>query len=274
MRNGQTAFTLVELMVVIAIIVVLLALLTPAMDRAIYQAELAACGAKLKGIAHGGTLYAVRYQRRYPGARDPIDQPSRINGNANSERRPALRQALGDLNQWLGDPLTGAQVDFDQSTASFVIANYSLFFNWGWNGHKAMRRVGDRFTWNELSRVDPAADPVARSSDVLASDRDVIRWPDWAQSGHPDTDAVIHLGRWQDDIDNPFLFGIPVTAAMWFSNTTSARGLTDDNFAFADGSVRRFDRIEWNEDPQMARAPDHWNPTEAQARNWIMYLPK
>ena len=34
------AFTLVELLVVITIIVILLALLTPAMDRAVYHAEM------------------------------------------------------------------------------------------------------------------------------------------------------------------------------------------------------------------------------------------
>ena len=47
----RAAFTLIELLVVVTIIVVLLALLTPAMDQAIYQGELTACGARLKAVA-------------------------------------------------------------------------------------------------------------------------------------------------------------------------------------------------------------------------------
>src|ERR1043165_1931025 len=52
------AFTLIELLVVITIIVVLLALLTPALDKAMYQAELAVCGANLRAIANGAIPYA------------------------------------------------------------------------------------------------------------------------------------------------------------------------------------------------------------------------
>src|SRR5690349_21291603 len=59
------AFTLIELLVVVSIIVLLLALLAPALDRAIYQAELAVCGTHVKGIATGSTLYASSNRRAY-----------------------------------------------------------------------------------------------------------------------------------------------------------------------------------------------------------------
>ena len=62
----RPAFTLIELLVVITIIVVLLALLTPAVDRAIYQAELTVCGTRLKGIATGNLAYAADNKRSYP----------------------------------------------------------------------------------------------------------------------------------------------------------------------------------------------------------------
>jgi prepilin-type N-terminal cleavage/methylation domain-containing protein len=59
-------FTIVELLVVISIIVVLLALLAPALDQAIYQAELSVCGAKLRSLGGGLVNYALGSQRRYP----------------------------------------------------------------------------------------------------------------------------------------------------------------------------------------------------------------
>src|ERR1041385_5328344 len=61
----RPAFTLIELLVVITIIVVLLALLTPALDRAVYQAELASCGGRLKALGAGFALYAFNNGRRY-----------------------------------------------------------------------------------------------------------------------------------------------------------------------------------------------------------------
>src|SRR5688572_20547975 len=60
------AFTLIELLVVVTIIVVLLALLTPALDKAIEQAELAICGTNLKTVASGATVYATGSQRKFP----------------------------------------------------------------------------------------------------------------------------------------------------------------------------------------------------------------
>ena len=60
------AFSLVELLVVITILVVLLALLAPAMDKAIYQAELAVCGAQQKAIASSSQGYAFDSRRSYP----------------------------------------------------------------------------------------------------------------------------------------------------------------------------------------------------------------
>src|SRR5687767_1042700 len=62
----RRAFTLIELLVVVTIIVVLLALLTPALDRAIYVAELALCGTHARGIAVSVQSYAAAHKRFYP----------------------------------------------------------------------------------------------------------------------------------------------------------------------------------------------------------------
>src|SRR5687767_12600186 len=74
-RGGSKAFSLVELLVVVTIITVLMALLAPAMDQAIYQAELAVCGANQRTTAGAVTLYAAGNKRSYPyrpGVRDDV----------------------------------------------------------------------------------------------------------------------------------------------------------------------------------------------------------
>src|ERR1041384_539065 len=109
------AFTLVELLVVVSIITVLLALLTPALDRAIYQAELTTCGAKLKGISTATLAYAVANARCYPATDDPNlwdYQPALIgtaDGSYSGDRRKVWKQAVGSINKAFSCPLTNAK---------------------------------------------------------------------------------------------------------------------------------------------------------------------
>src|SRR5688500_17775374 len=65
MPRGPRGFTVVELLVVVTIVVMLLALLAPALDKAVYQAELTMCAARLKAHATSATVYAVDHRRRY-----------------------------------------------------------------------------------------------------------------------------------------------------------------------------------------------------------------
>ena len=64
-RLRHPGFTLIELLVVVTIIVVLIAMLTPALDKAIYAAELAKCGGGMKGIVLGELNYAFNNKRHY-----------------------------------------------------------------------------------------------------------------------------------------------------------------------------------------------------------------
>jgi type II secretory pathway pseudopilin PulG len=53
-------------LVVITVIAVLLAIMTPALQQAIYQAELAVCGANLHAVGVGLHTYTIDFRRYYP----------------------------------------------------------------------------------------------------------------------------------------------------------------------------------------------------------------
>lgn len=64
------AFTLIELMVVIAIIAILIALLLPALARAKYEAKKVACSNNLRSLGTAFVTYASSYNRYYPSPGD------------------------------------------------------------------------------------------------------------------------------------------------------------------------------------------------------------
>ena len=68
MRSPQRAFTLIELMIVVAIIGVLAAILIPNFMHARAQAQSASCEGNLKMIATALEEYAVDHNGQYPSA--------------------------------------------------------------------------------------------------------------------------------------------------------------------------------------------------------------
>jgi len=234
------AFTLVELLVVITIIVVLLALLSPAMDRAVYQAELAVCGARQRAVGSGVLTYAAANNRSFSIAR--FVQPDLIANQA--DKRPALRTMLGvALNGLLNCPLTG-KVGIDESQATSTYASYYLWFGWWYDGQRRMARIGDRFTWNGYGYS------------VIASDINIM-WDTQARSNHPDRDPAKMWGLVLDQGDDPWRDGdSTMTISTWRLTGTPERGLLDNNFAYQDGSVRRVDAIAWNGDSRLREVPN------------------
>lgn len=72
MGNTRAAFSLVELLVVMAVVSILLGLVLPAAQRARRQAQRTACASNLRQIGLLFTLYGNERGGQYPWANDPI----------------------------------------------------------------------------------------------------------------------------------------------------------------------------------------------------------
>jgi len=272
-QKSTIAFTIVELLVVITIIAVLLALLIPAVDQAIYQAELAVCGASLKGLAHGVTVYAAEYRRSYPHRPWVAQTAWRPNWlwykltATHYDERTLIRPYIGSINQQLQCPLV-TELNLDQLSAvpgpgesNAAYTSYQLWYGWGYRGQTAQKKVGQKFTWSGSGR--------AYEFDVLASDYDLISLPqedNFAVGSHPDQGPTARMSEqvWNNksyaaEAAGIGLPGTVIIFSRWASNY--ARGPIDMSFAHQDGAVSRFNKVvvenpDGSPDERMARVPE------------------
>ncbi len=103
----QDGFTLVELLVVISIIAVLLALLAPAMDKAINVSEKAVCGTRINQIGAGNFQYAMDHKRRLvPVSSNQVDAAGRDSAGvanfADPVVHPTYPNYLGSISPRFG----------------------------------------------------------------------------------------------------------------------------------------------------------------------------
>jgi prepilin-type N-terminal cleavage/methylation domain-containing protein len=83
-RYIARAFTLIELLVVIAIIAILAAMLLPALSRAKFRAQRAACVNNLKQVGLGMRLWADSNDNKYPWKIDQTLGGTKPNGTGNA----------------------------------------------------------------------------------------------------------------------------------------------------------------------------------------------
>jgi prepilin-type N-terminal cleavage/methylation domain-containing protein len=254
MRFPPRAFTLVELMVVVTIIVILIAMLVPAMEKAQYQGNLAICLSNLRTIAGGVVLYAASNQNAYPYRKAMWNGAWRrmnfiydgFNNPANDER-PTYRSYF--KLDTLVDPMSG-QIGMDAGqidTDSYGFSNYELWFGVQFPGGSGLFKTSDRLSYG---------DQVFR---VIASDEDKIL-PGSNNSStncaHPDQGGRQYFQRLLNQGD--VVFGKYTLSRYLRWGTVGDRGPVDTQHAFTDGSAHRYLAVQWDEylrTDRMSRVP-------------------
>ena len=272
----RSAFTLVELLVVVTIIVVLLAMLSPALSRAIYAAHITQCGAQQKTTANGVIQYAFDFKKYYPDSQLPRQEDANrtvpvnlVAGASNPgsrfhaiDLRPELKGYV-QVNKQLMDPLS-QPVNLEDPTLdgqTQVGCSYPMWFGWHYESTKyavnqkvnntsvqvangesrydGMERLGDQWAFG------------GRNRNLLMGDLDLV-WNGKANisASHPDIGPRPRL--WNHVAQNVFepTYGANALQSHWvyFSGGVATREKLDMNYAYDDASVHRLAGLEFEDD--------------------------
>ena len=242
----RRGFTLVELMVVVAIIAVLLAILIPAVEAARMMSKLAACSANLKTVASAATLYAFQNRDYYPDRHPNYLRDARhirsTYAGSEFDLRPKFESFM-PLKAFVEPMLGGLAVDDAAIPANYnLLAGFNIYSSWRIDdAYEAMEKIGQRF---EALDLRTPGGPYLRRYSVIAGDWDFYSISTWSVSrgSHPDRENPPLLRpRYHTGFDA--WDGTKKSWAGWFSPLGSRTRAVDLNFAYSDLSVQRFDRV-------------------------------
>jgi type II secretory pathway pseudopilin PulG len=291
----RIAFTLVELLVVITIIIVLLALLAPGLDKAIYQARLAVCGANLRSLGWMATSYAQDNKRYYPERRITLRPMATLSTTQDAtpgtvdDRVLSGGRSLSDwvpLNKVLNDPQC-EKIDVEGSlSGSELELPYHLWWSFRYINNGSVTEQGMYRLYGKFSYTPDPNNPSFRYTfDVLASDLEALNGsgPVSAASGsgtaftsHPDRDNVTYNLRLQDEAEpGGNATSTRYTYTKWMNrNTGRSRPPVDLNYVRSDMSVSRYDAVTYDEQfkgKRMVNVP--WLRSVQHNFSFITHLP-
>ncbi len=122
-RGGSSAFTLVELLIVMAIISLLVSLILPSLKRSRDQAGLLQCKANLRGLSRAGAIYQTLYRDWLPPG--PVERaywpgdPDRGTPNEVYDRSRMMSPLLSSREGWYGMGLLWKETCLDDGETYF-----------------------------------------------------------------------------------------------------------------------------------------------------------
>jgi len=242
--RNKTAFTLVELLVVVGIIALLLGIMLPALGKARDAARDTACKSNLHQIGLATISYEVS-NRRLPTS---VDEISQANGGGPSYPN-TIKQGTTDIRE-IYEPFMN--VDYlncpniprwkpSEATDQIINVEYYLASGYWGNG------FGGMYTSRWISTLDDV-EYEDRTIRVLAGDRlylDTSRDPRWSFINHARNADGFYLKS--SESPRPRGYG-------WFTTCSSSQDPRSEfmaNYVMVDGSSQTFA----GDDPQMIDMP-------------------
>lgn len=242
-NQANRGVTLLQVLVVIAMVVVLMALLVPAVHVTLERAAITQCGIHLKSIAMGSTTYAVANQRHYPElpkfhawieGLGPVYRPDYLGAGGADDFRIKMRTLI-PIEHYVC-PLAPVEVSFDPADtgSSRAMASYALRTGWEFRTadgmvEQGMKRLGDTWTWRGARFTEIAGDLDWAYDDV---DSD---------ASHPDEAGVLVPTVKQNEEG--------LTTSYWGRSELQhrMRGVFDTHSAKSDGSVHLMHKVKFRD---------------------------